>query len=93
MMQVMIALTTTKITERGQISIPASLRESLGLRAGAAVSWRLADDGRGLLGIPVALPAARVRSARDVVGWGRKYHAPRRTAEWMAELREGEDAP
>lgn len=43
-----------------------------------------------MLGVPVALPAARARSARDVVGWGRKYHAPRRTAEWMAELREGE---
>ena len=88
----MTTITTTRITERGQISIPASLRESLGLRAGTAVSWRIADDGRGLLGVPVALPMARARSARDVVGWGRKYHAPRRTADWMAELREGEKA-
>lgn len=90
MIKDMTTITTTRITERGQISIPASLRESLGLRSGTAVSWRIADDGKGLLGVPVALPAARARSARDVVGWGRKYHAPRRTAEWMAELREGE---
>ena len=90
MIRDMTTITTTRITERGQISIPASLRESLGLRSGTTVSWRIADDGRGLLGVPVALPTARARSARDVVGWGRKYHAPRRPAEWMAELREGE---
>ena len=85
--------TTTRLTERGQISIPATLRDSLGLRPGTALAWSLSDDGRALLAIPVAPVAPRARSAREVIGWGRKHHAPRRTADWMAELRAAEVSP
>lgn len=88
MMQNMTTATqiTTRLTERGQISIPASLRDSRGLRPGTALAWSLSDDGRALL-------TPRARSAREVIGWARKHHAPRRTADWMAELRAAEVSP
>jgi hypothetical protein len=30
-------------------------------------------------------------SAKDMIGFGKRFHAPRPTEEWMKELREGED--
>ena len=33
----------------------------------------------------------RKRSAKDMIGFGRRFHAPRTTDEWMKELREGEE--
>ena len=29
-------------------------------------------------------------SARDMIGFGKRFHAPRPTEEWMKELRDGE---
>ena len=33
----------------------------------------------------------RKTSAKDMIGFGKRFHAPRPTEEWMKELREGED--
>ena len=33
----------------------------------------------------------RNTSAKDMIGFGKRFHAPRPTEEWMKELREGED--
>ena len=30
-------------------------------------------------------------SARDMIGFGKRFHAPRSTTDWMEELREGEE--
>jgi len=30
-------------------------------------------------------------SAKDMIGFGKRFHAPRPTEEWMKELREGEE--
>jgi len=75
------------LTERGQVSLPAALRRSLRLRPGQklrfeAVSDRefrviaLKDDSPG--------PLAALGYAR------RMREKPRRTKDWMKELREGE---
>ena len=93
MMSDMMTTTTTRVTDRGQISIPASLRASLNLAPGSALAWSLSADGTALLAVPVQPVAPRARSARDLLGWARKHHAPRRTADWMAELRDAETAP
>lgn len=81
----------TKVTERGQASIPASIRESMGLLPGSLLAWRIADGGKMILAMPMQPIRPRARSARDMIGYGRKFHAPRRTADWMKELREGEE--
>lgn len=33
----------------------------------------------------------RKTSAKDMLGFGKRFHAPRPTDEWMKELREGEE--
>lgn len=38
------------------------------------------DDGR-----------PRKTSAKSMIGFGKRFHAPRPTEEWMKELREGEE--
>ena len=83
----------TKVTERGQASIPASIRDSMGLLPGTILSWSMAEGGKAILVMPMPPVRPRARSARDMIGYGRKFHAPRRTADWMAELRDAETAP
>lgn len=69
--------------------------------------WRQHIVGRGgetLFSLPetgsfevifVAVPPLQEKrrrmSARDMIGFGKRFHAPRSTAEWMKELREGEE--
>ena len=51
----------------------------------------MAEGGKAILVMPMPPVRPRARSARDMIGYGRKFHAPRRTADWMRELREGEE--
>ena len=37
---------TTKMTRKGQVTIPKPIRDHLGIGAGSAVSFELAADGR-----------------------------------------------
>lgn len=69
--------------------------------------WRQQIVGRGgenLLSLPatgsfevifveMSAPKEERRntSAKDMIGFGKKFHAPRPTEEWMKELREGEE--
>ena len=41
--------------------------------------------------IPTPAERRRKTSAKDMIGFGKRFHAPRPTDEWMKELREGED--
>ena len=75
------------LTERGQISIPADFRAELGLKPGDKLLWSASGD-KALLVTTVEAP--KRKGARAMIGWGRKFHAPRRTEDWMKELREGE---
>jgi len=80
---------TTVVTERGQISIPASIRKELGLKTGQPLVWERISDWECLVKVPrkkkpvgaVAMIgcAARLRGERG-----------RRTSEVMTELREGD---
>lgn len=46
------------LTSKGQVTIPKSVRDHLGLKPGSAVQFELADDGRVTL-----KPAARPRKS------------------------------
>ena len=43
--------------------------------------------------VEIAAPEEKRRktSAKSMIGFGKRFHAPRPTDEWMKELREGED--
>lgn len=42
----------TTVTERGQISIPASIRKKLHLQPGMGVEWIVRDEGIFLMPVP-----------------------------------------
>lgn len=76
------------LTERGQISVPSSLRRAMGLRPGQRLTF-----------IPVSDHEFRVLTRNDtppgpkaMLGYARKLRSgpARNTADWMRELREGE---
>lgn len=78
----------TVVTDRGQVSIPAHLRHELALTKGRRLLWQ--KTGEGELRV-VVLEEEPPRGASAMRGFARRFRRrPRTTAEWMAELREGE---
>lgn len=75
------------LTERGQVSIPAELRRELDLHQGQRLLWERVGEGE--LRVRVLRDAEPV-GAEAMRGFARRFRRPRRTAEWMADLREGE---
>ena len=76
------------VTDRGQISIPSELRRELALDKGRRLLWEKVGDRELRV---VILPDAEPPGPMAMLGFARRFRAPRPTAEWMAELREGED--
>ena len=54
----------TKITTKGQVTIPKQLREHLGLKPGSNVDFELADDGRVFLKTDGPKPESRFARLR-----------------------------
>lgn len=79
----------TKVTERGQISIPASLREYMELKPGTSLRWDKGNDRFSCVITIVQKPQRK--GARAMLGYAATFSTPRTTAEWMKELREGEE--
>lgn len=77
----------TTLTERGQVSMPSSLRREMGLRPGQPLLWKRVSDRE----VRVTVPGrGQVGSMR---GFMKKFHRPAMpstTAEWLKLLREGE---
>ena len=76
------------VTERGQVSIPAELRKELALGKGRRLLWEKAADSELRV---VVLPEQEPQGCLQMLGFARRFRATRKTADWMAELREGED--
>lgn len=76
------------VTERGQVSIPARLRKELAIGKGRRLLWQKSGDREIRL---VVLGEERPRGAKAMLGFARRFRPrPRRTADWMKDLREGE---
>lgn len=75
------------VTDRGQVSIPASLRKELSLSQGQRLLWQ--RSGERELRITV-LADDQPKGARAMLGFAKSFRETRTTADWMAELREGE---
>lgn len=78
----------TVVTERGQVSVPASLRKAMGLHAGRKLHWEQVSDRE----IRVSLQEDQPVGPLAVLGYARRMSTqpPRPTADWMREIREGE---
>ena len=80
---------TTVVTERGQVSIPASIRKELGLTTGQPLVWEKISDRECLVKVP---RKKKPLGATAMLGFAARFRGEkgRRTATVMAELREGE---
>ena len=78
----------TKVTERGQVSIPSSIREYMQMEPGTTLLWNPGQDRYTCVVTIVHKPLRK--GARAMLGYASTFRKPRTTAEWMDELREGE---
>ena len=78
----------TTLTERGQISIPADFRADLGLLPGQKLLWSASGDHALLLTV---CETPRPKGAMAMLGYAKTFRETKSTAEWMKELREGEE--
>ncbi len=79
------------LTERGQISVPAALRKAMNLKPGQLLKFAPVSDHEFRVLTQNEAPLGPMA----VLGYARKLRPgqPRRTNDWMRELREGEKAP
>lgn len=78
----------TKVTERGQVSIPASIREQMQMEPGTSLLWNTGADHYTCIVTIVRKP--RRKGAKAMLGYANSFRKTRTTASWMRELREGE---
>ena len=76
------------LTERGQVSMPASLRKQMRLRTGQRLRWERISERECRIMVEPETPAGPMA----VLGYGPKLRGDRgrRTADWMSDLRAGE---
>ncbi len=77
----------TMVTERGQVSIPAEIRRKLSLTSGQRVLWEAVSEHECRI---LVSAAPKVVGALAMLGYAAKFRKPRRTQEWMHEIRAGE---
>ena len=77
----------TTLTERGQASLPASLRMEMGLKPGNRLRWQKVSSCEVRL---LVEPGHKVAGPKAMLGYAKTFRAPRRTADWMNDLRAGE---
>ena len=82
----MKALVTT-VTERGQVSIPATIREQLHIRPGQRLLWEQVSESECRVSVK---PAVGAPGAVAMLGYAKRFRKARRTREWIADLREGD---
>jgi len=78
----------TKLTERGQISMPSSIRRKLGLVPVRKLTWKYISENE----IRLLVGERKPQQKGAMRGAMKKYQAGESgsTAEWMRVLREGE---
>jgi AbrB family looped-hinge helix DNA binding protein len=75
------------LTERGQVSVPASVRKALNLRPGQRLRWQRISDQEVRVSVVPSSPPGPLA----VLGYARKLRKKARTtASWMRELRAGD---
>jgi len=77
----------TTLTERGQASLPASLRKEMGLRPGNRLRWQKLSSREVRL---LVESGKQVAGPKAMLGFAKSVRSPRRTADWMRDLRAGE---
>jgi hypothetical protein len=77
----------TTLTERGQASLPASLRKELGLKPGHRLRWQKVSSCEVRL---LVESGQKVAGPKAMLGFAKTFRTTRRTADWMNDLRASE---
>jgi bifunctional DNA-binding transcriptional regulator/antitoxin component of YhaV-PrlF toxin-antitoxin module len=77
-----------RLTERGQVSFPASLRRQMKLQPGQRLRWEAVSANE----VRIFVEPDDKPDPERALGYGARVRGgpPRRTTEWLRELREGE---
>ena len=71
----------SRMSERGQVSVPISIRNALGLTPSSRIAWPLdAETGTATLS-PVRTP--QKGGAQAALGFAARFRKTRRTADWL----------
>ena len=74
----------SRVSERGQVSIPVAIRNALGLTPSSRVTWTFdAENGTATLSL-VRTP--RKGGALAALGFAARFRKTRRTADWLAGI-------
>ena len=72
----------SRLSERGQVSVPIAIRNALGLTPSSRIAWTLdAEAGTATLSL-VRTP--RKGGAQAALGFAARFRKTRRTADWLA---------
>ena len=71
----------TKVSDRGQVSIPADIRAELGIFPGSSVRWEMAEDGAAQIRLQAEV--TKRKSALELIGFAKRFRPLRRTEEWF----------
>ena len=71
----------SRMSERGQVSVPISIRNALGLTPSSRIAWTLdAENGTATLS-PVRAP--QKGGAQAALGFAARFRKTRRTVDWL----------
>lgn len=78
----------SRLTERGQVSFPAALRREMALKPGQRLRWEAVSASEVRI---IVEPDAKP-DPENALGYGARLRGgqPRRTADWLRELRGAE---
>jgi AbrB family looped-hinge helix DNA binding protein len=79
----------TKVSERGQTAIPARMRREHNVQPGTELVWEAVGNDEWRVHIRRKPPQRPDPLAMR--GYARRFRVLRTTADWMQELREGEE--
>lgn len=71
----------SRLSERGQVSVPIAIRNALGLTPSSRIAWTLdAEAGTATLSL---VHTPRKGGAKAALGFAAKFRKTRRTADWL----------
>ena len=74
----------SRLSERGQVSVPIAIRNALGLTPSSRIAWTLdAENGTATLSL-VRTP--QKGGAQAALGFAARFRKPCRTADWLAGI-------
>ena len=70
----------TKVSDRGQVSVPSDVRRELGIGPGVSIKWDLLADGTARVTV---MRSNADGGAKNLLGFAKRFRETRSTDEWF----------